>query len=119
MKIKGEHREENIEESKLPLQLEESIDEKKKRQRDPRKSEDLGDSIWQSREWRSPRGGSFEKRGEKNKRKETAALHSRYHGPGKRIKKRTKKHRKEGRKKREKNIEGRNGGEQKPAFGLA
>ncbi|KAM2749771.1 hypothetical protein EV2_028635 [Malus domestica] len=54
MKIKGEHREENIEESKLPLQLEESRSATKG-SKEVRRIR--GQQLAKQRKWRSPHGG--------------------------------------------------------------
>ncbi|KAM2947658.1 hypothetical protein FF1_034767 [Malus domestica] len=54
MKIKGEHREENIEESKLPLQLEESRSATKG-SKEVRRIR--GHQLAKQRKWRSPHGG--------------------------------------------------------------
>ena len=54
MKIKGEHREENIEESKLPLQLEESKSATKGSKEIRRIR---GQQLAKQRKWRSPHWG--------------------------------------------------------------
>ncbi|KAM1714016.1 hypothetical protein ACFX12_024693 [Malus domestica] len=65
MKIKGEHREENIEESKLPLQLEESRSATKG-SKEVRRIR--GQQLAKQRKWRSPHGGRkkrIQRRGER------------------------------------------------------
>ena len=68
MKIKGEHREENIEESKLPLQLEESRSATKG-SKEVRRIR--GQQLAKQRKWRSPHGGRKKnpKKGKNKKRR--------------------------------------------------
>ncbi|KAM2938089.1 hypothetical protein FF1_037927 [Malus domestica] len=69
MKIKGEHREENIEESKLPFQLEESRSATKG-SKEVRRIR--GQQLAKQRKWRSPHGGR-KKNPKKGKKTDSAA----------------------------------------------
>ncbi|KAM1013808.1 hypothetical protein TB2_043711 [Malus domestica] len=70
MKIKGEHREENIEESKLPLQLEESRSATKG-SKEVRRIR--GQQLAKQRKWRSPHGGR-KKNPKKGKKTDSSQL---------------------------------------------